>query len=529
MKLIQPQDLEEKKLFLPALWTIRPKPTPAAPDDIKARLAINGALQPPDSYGPTHAGTSDQTHRSAIIAMALADAAHRGTRDQLQILNFDITSAFINDPNGLPRSLTGDYQLYTRLPRSDLLPSQYSGSLAELTGPMNGIKQANHIFDQGLRQLYISNGLDPCPSSEYTFRKTLPDNPNEFLIVSMGVDDGEIVTTSPTLLTQFKQLIIQRYGHVDFVTSHGMCGTQYTYNDNGSISLGYGPYIRRLLDRVGMQHQQPTLTPSLNTFFDAPEDSTPASTTEHKEFQKINGELLFTIDIRHDIRMETVALCKANANPTKTDITKQHQVLTYLCGCPDLSITFSADPADHPNGVEIHTSTDSAHNTDKATGGSHSAFTITIGTPGAKTSPFQAHSATDATGGSIPLSPMESEYVALSLTARTLAHYRQFAEDLGFPQRNPSIMLEDNDSAIKLANSPQIPAKSRHINLKFHHIRREIQRNQIQPRHQGTQDIVTDGMTKVTSPSRFLYNRSQLFPTIIDQLSKAQPYYQPKP
>lgn len=529
LKLIQPHELEEKRLYLPALWTIRPKPTATSPDDIKARLAINGALQPPDSYGPTHAGTSDQTHRSAIIAMTLADAAHRGTREQLQILNFDLPSAFINTTDGLPRPLTGGYQLYTRLPESPILPSEYSGKLAELTGPMNGIKQANHIFDQALRQLYIQNGYQPCHSSEYTFRKASPDNPNEYFIVSMGVDDGEIVTTSPTLLTQFKQLIIQRYGHVDFVTSQGMCGTQYTYNEDGSISLGYGKYIRRILDRVGMQDQEPTLTPSLTTFFDPPENPTPASAAEHKEFQKINGELIFIIGIRHDIRMETVALCKANSHPTKTDIAKQRHLLRYLSGCPDLSITLSANPADHPNGVEIHTSSDSAHNTDSTTGGSHSAFTITVGAPGAKTSPFLAHSATDTTGGSTPLSPMESEYVTLSLTAKSLAHYRQFAEDLGFPQRNPSIMLEDNDSAIKLANSPQIPAKSRHINLKFHHIRREIQRNQVQPRHQGTQDIVADGMTKVTSPSRFLYNRSKLFPTLIDQLSKARPYYIPTP
>jgi len=459
--------------------------------------------------------------------MTLADVGHRGARQDLQILNFDLPSAFINN-NALPRDKTGGYQLYTRLPQSDMLPSKYSGKLAELTGPMNGIKQANHIFDQGLRDTYTKNGFNPCPSSEYTFRKASTTNPHEYFIVSMGVDDGEIVTTSPTILEQFKQLITQRYGHVDFVKSQGMCGTLYTYNEDGSISLGYGPYIRRMLDRVGMQHTEPTLTPSLSTFFDTPEDSTPATPTEHKEFQKINGELIFILPTRHDARMQVVALCKANAKPTKTDIEKQKHVLRYLCGCPDLAITFSADPKDHPNGVELHTSTDSAHNTDETTGGSHNAFTITVGTPGAKTSPFQAHSSSDLTGGSIPLSPMESEYVALSLTAKTLAHYRQFAADLGFTQHSPSIMLEDNDSAIKLANSPQIPAKSRHINLRFHHVRHEIQRNQIQPRHQGTHDIVTDGLTKVTSPSRFLYNRSQLFPNLISQLSKAQPYYRAK-
>jgi hypothetical protein len=225
--------------------------------------------------------------------------------------------------------------------------------------------------------------------------------------------------------------------------------------------------------------------------------------------------------------MEIVALCKRNAAPTVSDIEKQLWVLRYLCGCPDIGITFSADPLDHPNGVEISSTSDSAHNTDSTTGASQSAYTLTCGRPGANTSPFLAHSASDSTGGSLPLSPTEAEYTTLSMTAKQIAHYRQFAEDLGFPQTRPSIMLEDNNSAIKLANSPQIPAKSRHINLKFHHIRREIQRNQIEVRHQGTNDIVSDTMTKVTSPSRFLYNRSLLFPKIIEHLRNSPPYYKP--
>lgn len=524
MKLITQDDLEPKKAFLPSLFAIKPKPTLTAPDDIRVRLAINGARQPGDSFSHTHAGTSDQPHRSAALAFTLADVAHRGVREKLQVINFDLPSAFINN-NPLPRSATGGYQLFTRLPISPILPPEYSGQLAELTGAMNGIKQANHIFDQDLRDLYIANGYNPCPSSEYTFRKTSPTDQHDYLIVSMGVDDGEIITTSPTLLAEFQSMITTRYGPVDFITSRGMCGTRYTFHNDGSLSVDYGPYIRRVLDRVGMAHIEPTLTPSLANFFDPPTDTTPATQAEHKSFQQINGELIFILPARHDVRMEIVALCKRNSAPTVSDISKQHQVLRYLSGCPDIGITFSADPQDHPNGVEVGSTSDSAHNTDPTTGASQNAYTLTCGRPGAITSPFLAHSASDSTGGSLPLSPMEAEYTTLSMTAKQLVHYRQFAEDLGFPQTRPSVMLEDNDSAIKLANSPQIPARSRHINLRFHHIRREIQRKIIETRHQGTNDIASDGMTKVTSPSRFLYNRSILFPKIIEQLRNSPPYF----
>jgi hypothetical protein len=105
---------------------------------------------------------------------------------------------------------------------------------------------------------------------------------------------------------------------------------------------------------------------------------------------------------------------------------------------------------------------------------------------------------------------MESEYVTLSRTARKLTHWRQMAEDLGHPQLQPSIMLEDNSSAIKLTVSPSIPTKSNHIALKVHHVRHLWKSKQITPRHQGTCDITPDFLTKHVGPSRFLFSRHKI-------------------
>jgi hypothetical protein len=101
--------------------------------------------------------------------------------------------------------------------------------------------------------------------------------------------------------------------------------------------------------------------------------------------------------------------------------------------------------------------------------------------------------------------------VILSRTAKQLLHWRQFAADLGFPQLKPSIMLTDNSTSINLTKAPLIPAKSRHIELKHHHIRWANKTLQILPQHQGTNDIVPDAATKHVGPTRFLYFRNQLF------------------
>ena len=110
---------------------------------------------------------------------------------------------------------------------------------------------------------------------------------------------------------------------------------------------------------------------------------------------------------------------------------------------------------------------------------------------------------------------MESEYTTLSRTAKRLSHWRQMAEDLGHPQPKPSIMLEDNNSAIKLAGAPAIPSKSSHIALKIHHVRHQLKTKQIAVQHQGTCDITSDFLTKHVGPSRFLFSRHKILATQI--------------
>ena len=51
---------------------------------------------------------------------------------------------------------------------------------------------------------------------------------------------------------------------------------------------------------------------------------------------------------------------------------------------------------------------------------------------------------------------MEAEYVCLTECGKQIAHYRALLAELGFPQENPTIIYEDNKSAIDLSKAPQI-------------------------------------------------------------------------
>ena len=508
LRIIPQSSVEANAVFLRNKLIIREKLS----KEITARMALGGDGQPPHTYGETHAGTSDSTHRAFALAAGQAYAAQ--TKQTLLTFAFDVPAAFLNK-NALPREKTGNIQLLTRSPSN--FPPPYNDSLCEVVGAHYGLRQSNHIYDQDFIKLMISDGFTQCPSHPYTFQKWSIPNvhslPSHHIFVSMHVDDGDGNTTSPMMRDAFQTLLTNRYGPLVFHTpSTGTCGQVQVLNPDKSITLHYGPYIQKVLKRIGMDNVPPALSPDVKGLFEKSLNTTPLSTPEIAEFRTVNGELIHILPQRHDIRKVVTHLLTMNEAPDQGCYLKQLHLLRYLKSCPTIGPTFSADPTNYPNGVELHSASDCAHNV-HINGQSHGAFQITLGKPGASTAPFTSYSAAEK---GVSLHPHEGEYVILSKTAKALIHWRQFAEDLGFPQVQPSIMLTDNATSINLTKSPLIPAKSRHIALKHHHVRWAFKTKQILPQHQGTNDIVPDAATKHVGPSRFLYFRRQVFQPPLD-------------
>jgi len=503
LKPIAWSDIEPDAVYLRGQVLMKKK----ADGRVTGRLAIDGSRQPKDTYQETFAGTSCTTNRAFILSSVLADAAHRNILNRLTIGDFDVPGAFLQ--NRLPRSATGGRQLYTSIPKdvpTDLFPS--GTRYAELTGAMYGTKNANAIFDKDLTITMATAGYNPTPEDPHTFTKRCPLNPKNYLFLNMHVDDGQYFSTSPHLTAELQRVVRKRYGE-DVVfrdDSKGICGVTITRHQDHSVTLDMKQHIiESVLLKCGMDKLPPALTPSMPGFFDPPTDTRPTSTTD---FLSANGCLIHLLPIRHDIRKEVVHLCTRNKNPTISDRTKQVHLLRYLKGSPSLGITFSANPLHFPHGVVITGAADTSHGCHITDGKSHTAYIICIGTENA---PFSAYSSAEPAG--ISVSPCESEYVGLSRLALSVVFFRAFAASLGFPQNSPSTLYEDNKSSINLVTTPELPKRSRHILQRHHVIRAMYLTRQINPVHQGTHDIIPDGMTKTLGPAAFLYFRSRLMRT----------------
>ena len=365
---------------------------------------------------------------------------------------------------------------------------------------MYGLKQSNSIFDKAFRDYLVSFGYTPLLSDDHTFVKYLDGC---CIMVNMHVDDGLVISESASLYAELKTILVAKYGpgmkFNDVPTDN--CGIGFTRHQSGALSLDVSKYIAKLLHSSGMDDVPPALTPSLPGLFSEPSDTTPFDATE---FQRVNGGLVWMLPVRYDIRKEVIHLCRANSKPTMSDREKQIQLLRYLKGCPDLGPTFGCD--EHPVGsVCISAHVDAAHavHTD---GSSQSAFVLSVDD---KAVPFSVHAGAETS--CVSPDAMGAEYIALGRCAKDVIFFRQFAEELGHSQPLPSVIYEDNQSAINLTVAPAVSKKSRHIFIRHHFVRDLFQRRLINPVHCGTHDMVADVLTKHHGPASFLYFLSKLF------------------
>jgi hypothetical protein len=77
----------------------------------------------------------------------------------------------------------------------------------------------------------------------------------------------------------------------------------------------------------------------------------------------------------------------------------------------------------------------------------------------------------------------------------------------------PISIFEDNEGAIKQANSNILNNANRTIALKFHHVREEITEGRIKLLNISSQDQLADALTKSLQPGRLVQLRDRIMGT----------------
>jgi hypothetical protein len=104
----------------------------------------------------------------------------------------------------------------------------------------------------------------------------------------------------------------------------------------------------------------------------------------------------------------------------------------------------------------------------------------------------------------IALSSTEAEYIALSESMRSVLPLMSIVEEMhsygiklqvGTPKVYCKV-FEDNSGAIELSKVPKIRPRTKHINIKYHHFRHQVERGRVSVHPIKTDDQPADCLTK---------------------------------
>jgi hypothetical protein len=95
------------------------------------------------------------------------------------------------------------------------------------------------------------------------------------------------------------------------------------------------------------------------------------------------------------------------------------------------------------------------------------------------------------------LSTGEAEYYASTHAGREILWLRQLMSEIGFSPTTGTTLRIDNTSSIHMIDTPdQVTSRTKHINVSYHWIREEMQKQTILPEYVPSEKNISDIFTK---------------------------------
>ncbi|KAJ0448763.1 putative RNA-directed DNA polymerase [Helianthus annuus] len=110
----------------------------------------------------------------------------------------------------------------------------------------------------------------------------------------------------------------------------------------------------------------------------------------------------------------------------------------------------------------------------------------------------------------VALSSTEAEYIAASSATCEAIWLRRLLEDLGFKQKEATVIFCDNKSAINLSKNPVLHNRSKHIELRYHYIREMVLKEEVSLEYCNTNVQLADVLTKSLSREKFVFYREAM-------------------
>jgi hypothetical protein len=193
---------------------------------------------------------------------------------------------------------------------------------------------------------------------------------------------------------------------------------------------------------------------------------------------------------RPDILCSVSFLASRSAAPTEHDMSGVDRVYSYLRGAKDFRLKISCGD------MVLSASVDASFNIHRENSAGHTGMLFMIsGSPIFFRSVKQKCQATSAT---------HAEILAMFEAVTFIAWFRGLLADLGFPQRSPTVVEQDNQPSLQIyGNGWSHSNKTRHIMPKYQYVIEGVKEGLIQLKYTPSKSVKADFLTKPISGTAF--------------------------
>ena len=472
--------LPEGKHSVGGRWVYNVKETSDGSERYKARYVAKGYSQVRGiDYQETFAPTASMT--SVRVLMQLA-AQH-----DLIMHQMDVKIAYLNAPI--------DCEIYMDQAEGFEILSDCGDKLVyALNKSLYGLKQSGRNWNSMLHNYLIDNDFVQCTTDMCVYTNISDGNMIALLI---WVDDLIIAASSDALLCETKQMLNAKFHMKDLGKLSYFLGIDFDQS-NDVVTMNQSRYISKMLERFDMSDCKPRSTPSEQKL-ECNDDH--EIEIDPRMYREVVGSLIYAMTCtRPDICWIVTKLSQYLSKPSNVHWVAAKHVLRYLKGTQDYKLCYRK--CEGNLSLIGYSDADWASSLDDRRSTTGYCFSLTECGP--------LISWKSRKQPTVALSTCEAEYIALAATIQEGLYLIQLLNEMdkgcqyGFAK-----IFEDNQGTIALSKNPVNRQRSKHIDIRYHFIRTELNNGRVVVVYCPTEDMIADIMTKPAT--KFKLNKFKAF------------------
>ncbi len=447
----------------------------------KARFVAKGYSQ---IEGVDYSETFSPTARMNSIRLISQISVEK----ELELHQMDVKAAYLNAPI--------DCLIYVEQPEGFAVKNEKGEKLVlKLKKSLYGLKQSGRNWNNTLHTYLIDNGFQRSINEPCFYFNQIDD---VYLLV--WVDDL-LISANANILDNTKQTLEQRFQMKDLGQVSLFLGIEFEHDVN-QITLSQAKYINKILNRFGMLDCKPKFTPSeMNPLVTNP---CPLNAKELTLYRQIVGALIYVmVATRPDISFIVTKLSQFLSCAQQSHMTMAKHVLRYLKGTINEKLSFTKMSTSNDNiSITGFCDADWANGEDRK---SITGYCFKITEMGPMISWKSKKQPT------VALSSCEAEYMSLASATQEGKYLLSLLNEILNLKLSSFTILCDNQAAISLAKNPISHNRSKHIDIKYHFLRDEVENGTLDIKYVSTDNNVADVFTKPMSRIKYQKFQSSLF------------------